>query len=354
MAQLKWGISLDRIYLVFGISLILIGACIIPSTTSKQTDFRNIITVDDEPGDADFTSIKEAVNYSSPGDTIEVYSGTYIEQGIHIENDNIELLGISHELGEGNDSGKPFIKGDGTIAAIWIGASHVIVSNFSIENPYNHTHYHTGGIYIGKDYPPFEQDDIIISDCNINNTPWGIYDTDAENIRIINNNISNCKNGINIDFSMNFLTKGNVITDCRDCGIFFYGPIFNRNFSGNRIRNCEFGIEFGGRNNKFYDNDFENCSLGIRCSGSGNIFTRNNFKNYSQNYNPFNGSWFYRFFLYPTKNIWFGNYWDTWEGPGPKTILGSYVIGYRLIPNMPLFIPWIAFDWKPAKEPFDI
>ena len=98
--------------------LLFIGTCIIPSatsqfTTSKLTNGKNIITVDDEPGDADFTSIKEAVNYSSPGDTIEVYSGTYLEQGIHIVNDNITLLGIAHELGEGDDSGKPFINAEG-------------------------------------------------------------------------------------------------------------------------------------------------------------------------------------------------------------------------------------------------
>lgn len=340
--------------LVLAIIILFIGMNIIPSATSGLTNYKNIITVDDEPGDADFTSIKEAVNYSSPGDTIEVYSGTYLEQGIHVENDNIALLGISHELGEGDDSGNPFIKGNGTIAAIWIGASHVIVSNFTIENPYNHTYYHTGGIYVGKDYPPFEQEDIIISDCIIYNTTWGIYDTDAENIRIINNNISHCRHGINIDFSRNFFTTGNVISDCRDSGIHLYGPIFNRNFSGNRISNCEFGIDFGGEDNIFYGNDFENCSLGIRFSGDGNIITKNNFKNYSQEYSPTIGSWFYKFFLFPSKNSWIGNYWDTWKGIGPKIILGSYVFGWRLIPNWPLFIPWFDFDWKPAKEPYDI
>ena len=346
--------------IVVGITILFLGTCITPSVaidTIEQSSMpisdKSVIIVDDE-GDGDYTSIKEAVNNASSGDTIEVYSGTYLEQGIHIENDNIELLGISHELGEGDDSGKPFIKGDGTIAAIWVGASHAIVSNFTIENPYNHTYYHTGGIYVGKDYPPFEQEDIIISDCIIYNTTWGIYDTDAENIRIINNNISHCINGIDIDFSMNFLTTGNVITDCRDCGIFLYGPIFNRNFSGNRIRNCKFGIDFGGENNIFYGNDIENCSLGIRFSGDGNIFTKNNFKNYSQKYNPFNGSWFYKFFLFPTRNSWTSNYWDTWKGVGPKIILGSFAVGWRLIPNMPLFIPWIDFDWHPALKPYDI
>jgi len=123
--------------LAVAVILLFIGTCIIPSATSELTNGKNIITVDDEPGDADFTSIKEAVNYSSPGDTIEVYSGTYHEQEIRIVNDNITLLGISHELGEGDDSGKPFINGNGTESVIQVEACHVIVSNFKIENPWS-------------------------------------------------------------------------------------------------------------------------------------------------------------------------------------------------------------------------
>ena len=74
--------------LAVAVILLFMGTCIIPSATSgltngkniitvddepgesELTHNKNIITVDDEPGDADFTSIKEAVNYSSPGDTI--------------------------------------------------------------------------------------------------------------------------------------------------------------------------------------------------------------------------------------------------------------------------------------------
>ncbi|MCK4416200.1 MAG: hypothetical protein KAU84_03520, partial [Thermoplasmatales archaeon] len=55
--------------LAVAVILLFIGTCIIPSATSELTNSKNIITVDDEPGDADFTSIKEAVDYSSPGDT---------------------------------------------------------------------------------------------------------------------------------------------------------------------------------------------------------------------------------------------------------------------------------------------
>jgi len=98
--------SLIRKYLAIGVILFFIGTSIVPSIQSEFPSGQNIITVDDEPGDADFTAIPEAVNSSNPGDTIEVYSGTYLEQGIHIVTDNITVLVIFHEIGVCDDRGK--------------------------------------------------------------------------------------------------------------------------------------------------------------------------------------------------------------------------------------------------------
>ncbi len=299
------------------------------------------------------------MNNSNPGDTIEVYSGTYPEDGIHIVKDNITLLGISYELGEGNDSGKPFIRGNGTGIIIQVEASHVIVSNFTIENPLTEksTRFFCG-IKVEKNYAPYEQHDVTISDCIIRNTLFGIYAIYTnQNLRIIHNHISNClENGITStaysSLSMGFIIAGNVIIDCGDhagdYGINFLGD--HHNVSGNRIRDCRWGgINFGGTDHIIYGNDIENCTTGIRFSGDGNIITRNNFKNYSQI-----GFWFYKPFLYPSKNSWFGNYWDTWTGIGPKKILGFYVIGWRFPIQIPLLIPWIEFDWHPALKPYEI
>ena len=64
--------SLVRKYFSIGVVFFFIGTSIVPSIQSEVLSEKTIITVDDEPGDTDFTSIKEALNYSSPGDTIEV------------------------------------------------------------------------------------------------------------------------------------------------------------------------------------------------------------------------------------------------------------------------------------------
>jgi len=281
---------------------------------NNKANGKNIITVDDEPGDADFTSIKEAVNYSSSGDTIEVYSGIYHEQGIHILKDNITLLGISHELGEGDDSGRPFIKGNGTESVIQVEACHVIVSNFKIENPWSeHILAFACGIYIKIDYYPFIPRNITISDCIISNSSHaGIYcwEAYAENITIINNHISYCKNnGIDIRIKSGIIS-GNIVTDCGEIGILFGRNLCN--VSGNRIKRCRIGIQFGGENNIVYGNDIESCDVGIQCAGWGSIITKNNFKNYSRIGFWFAGTFGERFIEGFKKSRWIGNYWDTW------------------------------------------
>ena len=337
--------------LVVAVILLFVGTCIIPSATSRFTNGNNIITVDDEPGDADFTSIKEAVNYSNPGDTIEVYSGIYPEDGIRIVKDNITLLGIAHELGEGNDSGKPFINGSGTESVIQVEACYVIVSNFKIENPWSKSKF-ACGIYINIDYYPFAPRNITISDCNISNSPHAgiyMYEPNSENITIINNHISHCNNdGIEIH-SQSCTITGNIVTDCREIGILAGRNL--QNFSENRVKRCRIGIQFGGENNIVYGNDIENCAVGIQNAGWGSIITKNNFKNYSQIGFWFVGTFGERFIEGYKKSIWIGNYWDTWSGVGPKIILGMKVLYFRYLFFL---IPWIDFEWKPAQEPYDI
>ena len=340
-----------RKIIALGIMLLFLGMTISSSgfDLEKQST-RDVITVDNE-GDGDYISIKEALSNANPGDIIEVYSGTYPEQEIRIVNDNISLLGISHELGEGDDSGKPFINGNGTGSVIQVEASYVIVSNFKIENPWSKPKF-ACGIYINIDYYPFEPRNVTISECNISNSPHAgiyMYEPYGENITIINNHISHCNNdGIEIH-SQSCTITGNIVTDCDEIGILVtcFSPT---NISGNRIERCKIGIQFGSEYSSIvYGNDIESCAVGIQNAGWGSIITKNNFKNYSQI-----GFWFYKPFLYPVKNYWRGNYWDTWTGIGPKKLLGLYVIGWRFPIQIPLLIPWVEFDWHPAKEPHDI
>ena len=362
---------MKRRYLTVGIILLFIGTCIIPSTTSELIPKNNIITVDDEPGDADFTSIKEAVNYSSPGDTIEVYSGIYREDGIRIIKENMNLLGIDHELGEGGDTGKPFIKPDDSATVIIVEESYVIVSNFRIEKLSSST-----CIRLGSDEPSRNQNNNTISDCNICN-PHGngiVFNGIGRDINIINNTIYDCNpHGISAD-SLDFTIKDNTITSCTHVGIDIQ-LCHGKNISHNTIRFCGTGIRmYYGSNNIICGNNIGSCNTGIlNRLGNDNTISGNNielcpfgFSNECGTRNSiinnnFKECWYFlpwfevSFIDFLKKDKWIGNYWDNWKGVGPKRIFGIMVIGIPLGEfGIPIPIPRFEYDWYPAKEPYDI
>ena len=379
------GKVMDKKPLAVGIILLFIGTCVIPSATSELTNNKrlttntNIITVDDEPGDADFTSIKEAVNHSSPGDIIEVYSGTYTEQEIHLEKEKLNLLGIAHELGAGNDNGKPFITGNSIYhgSIIRVLASDVTISNFTVENTAsvsNSSYCIHVGSYIWK-----VLNNITIRDCNICNSSDSIgilvyhYGL-ILNMKIINNYIShslgisctenpsctekNCiitgniitdsSRGIFVGW-LNGTISGNEITNCSGIGILLRGE--ENKISGNRISQTSIGIQIEGSGNMVNGNNIDRCPVSIQYGGHQNIITKNNFKNYSRN-----GIWFERWFGEQfnvlLKSRWVGNYWDTWSGVGPKIIRGLQIIPFGF--ERYLKIPGFEFDWEPVREPYDI
>ena len=359
--------------LTSGIILLFLGTCITSTVAIDtiepsylHTYDKSVIIVDDE-GDGDYTTIKDALNNANSGDTIEVYSGTYLEDEIQITTENLTLIGIDHELGGGDDSGKPFIKGVGNNGVVKVIASYVTISNFTIEA--------TGGVISTCIWViaavVYEQDNITISDCILRNlisislSTYGIrVEAVDKNICIMNNEICNCSVGINSWSSPKGLEiTDNVITDC-EVGISI--GYEQQNVTGNKIRRCSRnGIQIHGINNSIYRNDIEDCPIGIYSTSSepgdterGNTIIKNNFKKYNIN-EPW---WERQVILFPfiglvkdNKDIWIGNYWDNWLGIGPQRIRGTLVLGIRFGEDGIAFgIPRIEYDWHPAKETYDI
>jgi parallel beta-helix repeat protein len=368
-----------RKWMTSGILFLFVGVCVVPSVVSEPVLDKTIITVDDEPGDADFTCIGDAVNASSPGDTIEVYSGIYREDGIRITKDTVSLLGISYELGAGNDSGQPFIKPDGTGRVITVEASHVLVSNFRIEKISSPT-----CITLGADEPSRSQNNVTITDCFLVN-PYGggiSFHGIGRDISILNNTIYTCNVfGISAD-SMDFRITGNEIIDIDHIGI-IVELCQGKNISYNKIESCETGIQlYQGNGNSLYGNDIRSCHTGIlnlygmdnRISGNniedcpigffdeyggGNQITNNNFQ---ECWNIF--PWFkvrlLDFLL--NRDKYDGNYWEIWRyiAPeavrSPKIIPGIVSIGFSLGGEIPIAIPLpgLACDWHTVNEPYDV
>jgi len=318
-----------RKWLAVGIILLFVGTGIIPSVISEQTGDKNIITVDDEPGDADFTSIKEAVNYSSPGDTIEVYSGTYYEYEIWINVNNIILQGIPNELGAGNDTGKPFINGEGLSYIFAFNKSDITLDGFHIENKDGTQH---DIIDVTEN-----ADGSIISNNDLSNTSICFIYVKSSDNKIINNTISYSRNGIVLsEPSNNNIVRGNEIIDCT-YGILIWGGE-NNLIEGNTVKNCDkIGIDIAGDDNTIQYNTVENNPLGIYLRRPENTISNNNFINNDVHAIGTHGK-----FIWMISNRWNGNYWDK-----------GRILPYPILSSVFIF-PCIQFDWHPAKVPYDI
>lgn len=199
--------------LSFILLILIFSIFVIQIASPKQTN-RNTITVDDEPGDADYTSIKEAINNANIHDTIEVYSGTYIEDEISVFIPNLTINGIPNELGEGNDTGKPIIKALGSKDCILIHENNVTFTGFQIETKSNH------GIIVYSDDCAISENFIQTVDgvcVFINGTHFGGKRNDIIQNAFSNHN-STFAYGITLDYAMsNTIVKNDFLINTNAC-----------------------------------------------------------------------------------------------------------------------------------------
>ena len=192
-----------------------------------------VITVDDSGG-ADFTSIQAAVDVASEGDTIEVRSGTYVEN-VDV-NKQLILRGID------TGTGMPEVNGSGTGSTITLSAGNSTLDGFSAVNS---TGWQTGGIKLSSN------DNTIRNNIASNNN-IGIYLVNSDN-NILTNNIAiyNVDCGICIDAS--------------------YTRVFGNTIKGNYVNNNNYGIklqEIGTSDselqyNTLNDNKISNNNYGL-------------------------------------------------------------------------------------------
>jgi parallel beta-helix repeat protein len=345
--------------LTVGLILLIIGTSMIPAMAenkalSTQPSGRITITVDDD-GDGDYTSIRDALNHSHPGDIIEVYSGTYYEgEQVIMSIPEITLNGVPNELGSGNGTGKPFIQC--TWQIIWIVADKITISGFIMQKDIGQ-----GGLI----------DVDSVNECLISNNTMhngteypntGIDCFNVTNVHILNNVITNIDgNGIFFEGCHNASISGNSINNS-DCGIFIDSSE-SVNITKNMIDACDVGIRLSSSdNNTLYLNNLESNSIGLSVILSGkNSIKHNNFINNSQRdtillagKDIITQPW------ESVQNSWIENYWSDWAKIGPKIIPGAIFLLIVLIPVFQLIIPigiplpLFQFDRHPAQEPYDI
>lgn len=219
---------------------------------------------------------------------------------------------------------------------------------------------------------------IIIKNIEVSNATLGI-----EIIRSDNCLVTNTKLYSNYDAGIALLEQcQNNTISYNDINYNYYGilcesyyfPFKNNTFIGNTIRFNKNGIALDGSKNTIRDNIIENNDEGVELwSGLRNVITNNIIANSttiglflydnswclikSNNFiNNQKHAYFKKYSM--LRNYFLKNYWSNSTGFGPKAIWGlqNIKIGYNPRLGIPIYltIPWVQFDWFPAKNPYNI
>lgn len=279
-------------------------------------------------------TINDGINITSDGDTVFVYNGTYYEK--------INITKSISLIGENKYStiidGRYIIPGEGcgfgaSIIRIF-KADRVTVSGFTIQMVIEDTWMVDAGLRIGN-----SSYDTISNNIFRDIMDAGILLASGSNHMVSENIIMNSHQGIWYS-ALDSTFTNNTITNIGYEGILLWcghgNTITNNNITharqglvilescNNLIKRNNIAHNTGGvflslsKRNKFYENNFINSGY------AGHV----EFKGYS------------------FSNRWKGNYWDNQIVHGlPKVIFGRFGV---------LPIPWLNFDWRPAKQPYDI
>ncbi|KAA0002605.1 MAG: hypothetical protein FE048_03430 [Thermoplasmata archaeon] len=243
-------------------------------------------------GTAEYTSIQDAIDNASDGDTIFVFNGTYYE--------NIVINKSINLIGENRDA--TIIDGSGAGDVVNITADWVNISGFTIQN--SNIAWSYAGVKINST-------NNTISKCIISNNAHGIYTLFSRNNTISNCTISNNKGGVNSLHSYNLSIINNIISGNDWFGIminFSSGNIIR----GNIIKDSDLGIGLGCNNTIVVDNVIlNNTWIGVLqgYASGNNIIYHNNFVNNAlQARDAYTNTWDNG---YPSG----GNYWSDFDEP---------------------------------------
>jgi len=357
---------------VLGVIVLFVGSSIVPSMGGTIIErhgsldnktfymgfnpFGNILYVGGF-GEGNYTKIQDALDNATDGDIVFVFdnSSPYYEN--LVVNKSINLIG--------EDKNTTVIDGSMTTDVVEITSDWVNLTGFLIINGTNGMQilsnhntindniiidnrfygvilvYTCYNVIIGNNISSngggiglWETNDTIVMEneifCNIGSyICYGIYLYGSEYNNITNNNIDSSPCNIRLFYSNKNTIKQNIISNGRDQGIQLH-------FSNNNIilRNIIAYTKY----------------IGLQIEAKGNKVIQNNFIQ-----NKKHASFTLIMYIWEgiNRNSWTNNYFDDWIGleqpffsKFPKIIKGIMTRGIK--------IPVFAFDWHPAKEPYDI
>jgi len=293
----------------------------------------------------DFSTIQEAVEYATEGDTV------FVKNGVYTVDDNTTLV-IDKTLSLiGEDPENTVILGAFSMypendVAIRVAAPNVTISGFTIKDcpvaiaiaNYYAEPYPSGcrivnnNILNNSEGIRPQRNNVFISGNNITRNKAGITGSSTENVFITGNNITdNQYYGINIGMSRNVTICGNNISNnAGGINLIYYGPY---DVYGNNITQNGWGIRFaeGCQNATIYGNTIAQNGVGVvllifpnggdvAVSGVGNTVFGNLFVDNSEQVTKdktdfiLNSTWSMGTDVVLWDNGALGNYWDDYAG----------------------------------------
>jgi parallel beta-helix repeat protein len=364
---------MKRKWLAVGIILLFVGTSIIPST-AQDKEKTSLLTSSGKwwyvggSGPENYTTIQDAVNASSDGDTVFVFDDSSPYEGIVLVSKSLTI--------KGENKYTTIIESGGFV----ISLSNVTITGFTIQDS------ETGVYIIGYKQPTCHNtvdNNIFLNvsiGVNVYSDDWPYDDTNATKYgyNIISNNVIIYTKtlGITIVYGHDNIVRGNDVSQdekYRDpegfgVGIGVWGS-FN-NISYNNVHDNCFGIHLSGTRNMVYRNTIKNNfvkGMYVISLSYGNVI-QNNFINNQKNVRI----WMFGVpFSYVSQLTFDGNYWENaralpypigglyWYTPETFLYLLGYLFGLELggkIGGMWLdyYSNFVRFDWHPAKEPYDI
>ena len=224
-------------------------------------------TLEGRPPAAQLSPLQRAIDAAAVGDTIEVPAGTYT--GDLFIDKSVSLIG----------RGRPLLRGSGVGSVVLIRAAGVAVEGFDIDGG--------GGGDLGRDSSGIHvaARRVLIRDCGISNSLFGVYLREADGARVERTRIQGIRakaagekgSGIHVWNTNGFELTDNEIFDVRD-GIYIqsspHGVV-----RGNVARDLRYGLHYMySDDNLFEDNVFENGDAGTAVMYSRRLtFRRNQF-----------------------------------------------------------------------------
>jgi len=340
-----------KILIVVGITILFLGTCIIQSVaidnvkkSSSPISSGNTLYVGGS-GEGNYTSIQDAIDNASEGDTVFVYDDISPYYEYIVVHKSINLIG--------EDKNTTIIDGSESGIGITVNTGWVTISSFTIQNC-------SSGILIGSDYNIISDNFIKNNEFGIDilytgkntiknnffaNNAWGISVWDSDDIIIEHNYIFSNVEGVELKDSRNSNITNNLIFENDENGVKIWThsrDSKNNLVKCNNISNNRCGISVTDsyyvtiENNNIYHNNQTGLSLAW---SRGCTISKNNLIENSRN------AYFRNIFSTYRKNKWDNNYWSDYKG----------IFGFpKIIRGKLYFLPSFALDWHPAKEPYDM